>query len=94
VVRVHRRHDQATARRIVQHALVAQQQQGLLHRLARDAELLRDLLLDDAFARLQVALRDVRHECVVHLSDQFGRCRDDFHGARVYPRLNSVFSIP
>ena len=55
MVEVQRRHLQATAGRVGQHAFLAQQRQGLLHRLARDAELLRELFLDDAFARAQLA---------------------------------------
>jgi hypothetical protein len=45
----------ATAGRLLQHALVAQQHQGLLQRLARNTLRLSDLLLDDAVARLVVA---------------------------------------
>jgi hypothetical protein len=46
---------QTAARRVAQHALGAQQQQRLLHRLARNAQRLGDLLLDDALALRELA---------------------------------------
>ena len=49
--------------------LVAQQQQRLLHRLARDAQRLGDLLLNDAFARRQLARGDLAQDRVTHLLD-------------------------
>lgn len=51
VLRIQRGHDEATARRIAQDALIAQKQKRLLHRLSGDTQFLSDLLLDDAFTR-------------------------------------------
>ena len=51
-----KRSDQKTATRCVsEHALLAQQYQRLLHRLTRDTQLLRQLLLNDTLARPQIA---------------------------------------
>ena len=63
-----------------QHALVAQQQQRLLHRLARDTQCLRDLFLDDAFARRQLARGDLAEDRVTHLLDEVGGQDQGLHG--------------
>ena len=47
---VERHDDQTATRRVLKHALAAEQRQRLLDRLARNAERLRDLLLDDSIA--------------------------------------------
>jgi hypothetical protein len=62
LIELQRRHHQAAARCVAQHAEVAQQQQRLLHRLARNAERVGDLLLDDAFTRRQLARRDLAQD--------------------------------
>jgi hypothetical protein len=47
--------------------------------LARDAEQFGDLLLNDAFARLELAFCDIRNDCVVHLLDEFWLAVEYFH---------------
>jgi len=83
LVRVQRRHFQPAPRRVAQHALLAQQQQRLLHRLPRHAQRLRDLLLHDALARRQAAGVDLGEHRVVHLLGQVGGQGEGLHrGAR------------
>ena len=82
VVQVDRRDDQPAPGRIAQHALLAQQQQCLLHRLARHAQCFGELFLDDALAGLELALGDLRNDGVVHLLGQVRLQSQDFHGGQ------------
>ena len=63
-----RGHLQATSRRVGQHAFLAQQRERVLHRLARDAQLLCQLLLNDACTRSQVAASNVSQDGAVDLT--------------------------
>ena len=79
VVRVERGDEQAAAGGVQQHALSAQQQQRLLHRLARHAQRLRHLFLDHPVARGECTFGDVLEDRVAHLFDQVGLYGQGLH---------------
>jgi hypothetical protein len=72
---------------------VAQQQQRLLHRLARDAQRPGDLLLDDPLAGRELARGDLAQDRVAHLLDAVGGQRQRFHAASVVGPSNVEFRI-
>ena len=84
MIRVQRGNDQPAPRRILQHPLVAEQHQCLLHRLPGHPQRLGDLLLDDAFTRHQLSGRDLVEQGVMHLFDQIGSDGQRFHDARTF----------
>ena len=52
----------------------------MLHRLARHAQLLRDLFLNDSFARFELARRNFRHDGLADLFGKIGLGGEHFHG--------------
>ena len=91
---VQRRHEQPATRRVLQHALVAQQGQRLLHRLARHAERLGDLLLDDALAGAELAGSDLVEDGVAHLLHEVGGAGKQLHDAASRSRRTRCRILP
>ena len=74
------RHDKAPPGGIVDKAVAAQQQQSLLHRLARHPISFGQLVLDQPRVRRQLSFRDLREDRLINLFHKPGLGSDCAHG--------------
>ena len=71
-VSIDRRHFQSASRRLAHKALIAQQQQRLLHGLARHAKVTRQIVLDQAGQFRQFAADNVGKDALIDAFGQIG----------------------